>query len=300
MRKEVSSVAEVNRLLKSRGLKPRKSLGQNFLVDSNLLTKIVEAAEIDGDTGVIEIGPGLGALTDKLLERAGRVVAIEIDRELAGLLRDRYEGEEKLAILEQDILASSLARIIEIELKDYQKLKVVANLPYYITSPIITQLLEEEVHFDSLTLMVQKEVAERLTASPGGKDYGSLTVFVNYYADVRIAFNVSRNVFLPKPEVDSAIIQLLPHRVKPHQPQDEALFFSTIRASFRHRRKTLANNLNMEFAGRLSRESLAEILARAEIDGMRRAETLSLAEFVRLADGLEAALAAALMGEKHS
>jgi len=288
--RDVSSVAEVNRLLKSRGLKPCKSLGQNFLVDSNLLTKIVAAADIDEKTGVIEIGPGLGALTDKLLEKAGKVVAIEIDRELAALLRERYEGENRLTILEQDILTSSLEQIIEIELKDYKKLKVVANLPYYITSPIIIKLLEENIHFDSLTLMVQKEVAERLTASLGNKEYGSLTVFVNYYADVKIAFNVSRNVFVPKPEVDSAIIQLMPHREKPFRPVDEQLFFSTLRAGFRHRRKTLTNNLIMEFAGDLSREEINEVLGAVSIDGMRRAETLSPAEFVKLADGLSTAL----------
>jgi 16S rRNA (adenine1518-N6/adenine1519-N6)-dimethyltransferase len=290
MMRDVSSVAEVNRLLKSRGLKPCKSLGQNFLVDSNLLTKIVAAADIDEKTGVIEIGPGLGALTDKLLEKAGKVVAIEIDRELAALLRERYEGENRLTILEQDILTSSLEQIIEIELKDYKKLKVVANLPYYITSPIIIKLLEENIHFDSLTLMVQKEVAERLTASLGNKEYGSLTVFVNYYADVKIAFNVSRNVFVPKPEVDSAIIQLMPHREKPFRPVDEQLFFSTLRAGFRHRRKTLTNNLIMEFAGDLSREEINEVLGAVSIDGMRRAETLSPAEFVKLADGLSTAL----------
>lgn len=290
MMRDVSSVAEVNRLLKSRGLKPCKSLGQNFLVDSNLLTKIVAAADIDEKTGVIEIGPGLGALTDKLLEKAGKVVAIEIDRELVALLRERYEGENRLTILEQDILTSSLEQIIEIELKDYKKLKVVANLPYYITSPIIIKLLEENIHFDSLTLMVQKEVAERLTASPGNKEYGSLTVFVNYYADVKIAFNVSRNVFVPKPEVDSAIIQLMPHREKPFRPVDEQLFFSTLRAGFRHRRKTLTNNLIMEFAGDLSREEINEVLVAVSIDGMRRAETLSPAEFVKLADGLSTAL----------
>ena len=290
MMRDVSSVAEVNRLLKSRGLKPCKSLGQNFLVDSNLLTKIVAAADIDEKTGVIEIGPGLGALTDKLLEKAGKVVAIEIDRELVALLRERYEGENRLTILEQDILTSSLEQIIEIELKDYKKLKVVANLPYYITSPIIIKLLEENIHFDSLTLMVQKEVAERLTASLGNKEYGSLTVFVNYYADVKIAFNVSRNVFVPKPEVDSAIIQLMPHREKPFRPVDEQLFFSTLRAGFRHRRKTLTNNLIMEFAGDLSREEINEVLGAVSIDGMRRAETLSPAEFVKLADGLSTAL----------
>ena len=290
MMRDVSSVAEVNQLLKSRGLKPCKSLGQNFLVDSNLLTKIVAAADIDEKTGVIEIGPGLGALTDKLLEKAGKVVAIEIDRELAALLRERYEGENRLTILEQDILTSSLEQIIEIELKDYKKLKVVANLPYYITSPIIIKLLEENIHFDSLTLMVQKEVAERLTASLGNKEYGSLTVFVNYYADVKIAFNVSRNVFVPKPEVDSAIIQLMPHREKPFRPVDEQLFFSTLRAGFRHRRKTLTNNLIMEFAGDLSREEINEVLGAVSIDGMRRAETLSPAEFVKLADGLSTAL----------
>ncbi len=284
MKEEISNISKTQQLLKSSDLKPRKSLGQNFLVDSNILDKIVKVADIDRETGVIEIGPGLGALTEKLVERAGRVVAIEIDRELIALLERELGGEERLVIFNQDILQISLGRIIEQELSQFKKIKVVANLPYYITSPIIIKLLNEDLQLDSVTIMVQKEVAERLSAAPGCKEYGSLTVYVNYYAKVEIAFPVSRHVFLPMPQVDSAVIQLFPPTKRAVEPDSEETFFRILRAGFKHRRKTLYNNLQMELGGVTTREEIEQALDEAGIDGRRRAETLSLTEFIILSN----------------
>ena len=287
MKDDTANVNRAQELLRSSNLKPRKSLGQNFLVDANILDKIVQVAELDSETGVVEIGPGLGALTERLVERAGRVVAVEIDRELVTLLERKFAEEERLIIYNQDILQVALARIIEQELGEFKKIKVVANLPYSITSPIIIKLLSEELALESITIMVQKEVAERLSAKPGGKEYGSLTVYVNYYAKVETSFQVSRHVFLPKPEVDSAVVQIFPRTERELEPVDEKLFFTVLRASFKHRRKTLNNNLQMELAGQVTREDIIQALDAAKIDGIRRAETLSLTEFIVLSNEIK-------------
>ncbi len=287
MKDEISNISTTQQLLRSSNLKPRKSLGQNFLVDSNILDKIVRVADLDRETGVIEIGAGLGALTEKLVEHAGRVVAIEIDRELVNILEARFAEEERVVIVNQDILQIALERIIEQELSQFKKIKVVANLPYYITSPIIIKLLSEESKFDSITIMVQKEVGERLTAKPGCKEYGSLTAYVNYYATAEIAFSVSRHVFLPKPQVDSAVVQLVPSTKRIVEPVSEELFFLVLRASFKHRRKTLQNNLRMELGSKITRDEIQQALDAAGIEGIRRAETLDVTEFIVLSNEIK-------------
>lgn len=287
MKDEISNISTTQQLLRSSNLKPRKSLGQNFLVDSNILDKIVRVADLDRETGVIEIGAGLGALTEKLVEHAGRVVAIEIDRELVNILEARFAEEERVVIVNQDILQIALERIIEQELSQFKKIKVVANLPYYITSPIIIKLLSEESKFDSITIMVQKEVGERLTAKPGCKEYGSLTAYVNYYATAEIAFSVSRHVFLPKPQVDSAVVQLVLSTKRIVGPVSEELFFLVLRASFKHRRKTLQNNLRMELGSKITRDEIQQALDAAGIEGIRRAETLDVTEFIVLSNEIK-------------
>lgn len=287
MKDEISNINITQQMLRDSNLKPRKSLGQNFLVDSNILDKIVSVADLDCETGVIEIGPGLGALTEKLVEHAGRVVAVEIDREMVALLEKKFVDEDRLIIFNQDILQIELARVIEQELSQFKKIKVVGNLPYYITSPIIIKLLSEKLQLDSVTIMVQKEVAERLSAEPGCKEYGSLTVYINYYAKVKTVFPVSRHVFLPKPQVDSAVVQLYPCTERVVEPESEELFFRVLRAGFKHRRKTLYNNLQMDLGGRVTKEEIRQALDTAAIDGGRRAETLSLTEFIILSNEIK-------------
>lgn len=279
--------ANLKYILEKHGFTFKKSLGQNFLIDSNILDKIVNKAGIDKQTGVIEIGPGIGALTQHLAKNAGKVVAVEIDKRLIPILDDTLSDYENVKIINKDVLKTSIKDIIADELTDYSKIKVVANLPYYVTSPIIIKLLQEGTNIDSITVMLQKEVAERISAKPGGKDYGSLTLLIEYYADANILFNVPNTVFVPRPNVDSTIIQLKLHEEPPIVVNDEEFLFRVIRASFAQRRKTLYNNLINNLLGKESKESLDEILVDLSIDPKRRAETLNIKEFGDLSNSLK-------------
>lgn len=282
MKDNISNITETIRIIKENNFALKKSLGQNFLVDSNILDKIISYADIDSDTGVIEIGPGIGALTQKLAQKAGRVVAIEIDKLLIPILEDTLSDYNNIKIINSDVLKTSLSKLISEEFSGLSKIKIVANLPYYITSPIIIKLLTDELDIDSITILVQKEVAERISANPGGKAYGSLTILINYYANVKLAFYVSKNVFIPKPKVDSAVLQLQIYKEPIIKIDNEDLFFKVIRASFKHRRKTLFNNLSFNLFDKDKKEELNEILLESKIDGIRRAETLSIEEFAHL------------------
>jgi 16S rRNA (adenine1518-N6/adenine1519-N6)-dimethyltransferase len=252
---------------------PKKSLGQNFLKDPHYLTKIADAAQVGPGDQVLEIGPGLGHLTNVLAGRAGKLVALELDERLVPLLRKDFEADSNVEIIEADALAF-----------DYGTLsgmwKVVANLPYYISTPIIQVLLEHRMRFTTLTLMLQKEVAERIAAPPGGKEYGFLSVLVQLYAKPRIEFTVPAGAFTPKPEVDSAVVTLLMRGQMAVPLPDEQFFLRVVKAAFSQRRKTLRNSLKQ--LG-VPPETMQSVLTSTGIDLGRRAETLSVEEFGKLA-----------------
>lgn len=282
----ISNKNETLHILKKYGFQFKKSLGQNFLIEQNILDKIVKVAEIDSNTGVIEIGPGIGALTQKLAQRAGKVVSVEIDQRLLPILNETMSEYNNAEIIHGDVLKISLKEVIENNLSDFKKIKLVANLPYYVTTPIIMSILEDKLEIDSITIMVQREVAERISATPGGKEYGSLTLMVNYFAEASIAFYVPSTVFIPKPNVDSAVLQLKIRKEPPMYVDNEDLLFKMIKASFAQRRKTINNNLLNNLVGKENKGMLNDLFRTLNIDSNRRAETFSLEEFVNLSNSL--------------
>lgn len=269
-------------MLRRRGLRPRKRFGQNFLVDERILGKIVAAAELSPGDVVLEVGPGLGTLTGALAERAGRVVAVEIDRDLIALLAETVGRRPNVRLVEGDFLALPLDDLLPADCAAY---KAVANLPYYITSPVILKFLTGGRPWERLVFMVQREVAERLAARPGSKAYGSLSVFLQFHATLEFVTRVPRTAFFPPPEVDSAVVVLDP-RPAPLPPGPEReVFFRMVRAAFGQRRKTLANALA---GGGFPEPAVAEALAASGLEGRRRGETLALEELVALARCLSA------------
>ncbi len=264
----------------------QKKFGQNFLIDEHVLGKIIQAAEITKDDVVLEIGPGIGTMTQYLAEAAGQVVAIEIDRNLLQILDETLSGYDNVTVISGDAMKIDLRKTLTDacggELP--ASLKVCANLPYYITTPLIMMLLEGDIPFQNLTLMVQKEVAERMQAGPGTKDYGALSLAVQYYADPYIAAYVPQNCFMPRPNVDSAVIRLTKRPEPPVSVQDEALLFKLIRASFSQRRKTLVNGLTNSRELNLSKEQAAAAVVAAGFDPQIRGEKLTLEEFATLAN----------------
>ena len=286
MEKDISNRTETHQILRQNDFRPKKSLGQNFLVDSNILDKIVNSAQIDKNTGVIEIGPGIGALTQRLALKAGKVVAIEIDKQLIPILQENLADYSNIEIINSDVLKVEISEIISNQLSEYSSIKVVANLPYYITSPIIIKLLTENSKVETITILIQKEVAERINAKPGGKEYGSLTLLINYYAEVSLVFHVSNNVFIPKPKVDSAVLQFKIRKSPPVQVENQEFLFKVIRSCFMHRRKTIYNNLINNLLDKEEKDQLIEILVKSNIDGTRRAETLSIEEFANLTNNI--------------
>lgn len=285
--KEVASPAVVRDLLSRNKLSCRKSLGQNFLIDANIINKIVKAADLTSEDLVVEIGPGLGALTVPLARVAGKVLAVEVDRGLLPVLAEVVDGAGNVEIIHGDALAIDLDELVRERTdgkfgRGGETYKIVANLPYYITSPLLMHMLQENNNLSSLVVMVQYEVAARFTASPGTKDYGVLSVAAQYFADIKVLFSVPRTVFYPAPAVDSAVTfftvrpPLVPAR-------DEKTFFKVVRAAFGKRRKTLLNSLTNSSFG-IEKKVWLAVLERASIAPERRGETLSLAEFARLAD----------------
>ena len=275
-------------ILERHGFTFKKSFGQNFLTDTNILQKSVDTAEIDKKVNVIEIGPGIGALTEFLAESAAEVMAFEIDDRLVPILADTLRDFDNVTVVNQDILKVDLAQYIA-ELKNpYLPIKVVANLPYYITTPILMHLIESGIPFSEFVVMMQKEVADRISAQPNTKAYGSLSIAVQYYMTAKVAFIVPRTVFVPAPNVDSAILKMVRRDQPAVEVQDEKFFFKVSKASFVHRRKTLWNNLTSCFGkSEETKAKLTAALEQAELSPSVRGEALSLEEFARLADALK-------------
>ncbi|MDF2595762.1 MAG: rsmA [Clostridia bacterium] len=265
----------------------QKKFGQNFLIDTHVLGKIIDAAEITKEDCVLEIGPGIGSVTEELIEHAGKVIAVEIDKQLIPILEEQFGQKENFRLIHQDILKVDLKKLIEEESPN-KRIKVVANLPYYITTPIIMHLLENELPIESITIMVQKEVADRLSSPPGNKQYGAITVAVNYYAKPYLVANVPRNCFMPRPNVDSAVLRLTLNETSGVEVNNRAQLFKIIKASFLQRRKTLLNALAANADLGLPKEELKTLLEDSHVGASTRGETLSLQEFARLSDYIDA------------
>lgn len=269
------------------GLTVKKSLGQNFLIDPNILRKIVGQADLTKQSAAIEIGPGIGALTEHLARSAGKVLAFEIDQRLLPVLDDTLSPYDNISIIHSDILKADVAAAIAKELEGYDDIMVVANLPYYVTTPIIMKLLLEKLPIRGLVVMLQKEVAERITAKPGTKAYGSLSIAIQYYTEAEMALTVPKSVFMPQPNVDSAVIRMTKRTTPQVEVIDEDFFFKVTRGSFVQRRKTILNNLQAAMPdGKEKKELILKALEDAGIDPTRRGETLSIKEFGGLADEL--------------
>ncbi len=263
----------------------QKKFGQNFLIDGNILGKIVEAAQITETDCVLEIGPSIGTMTQYLAERAKSVVVVEIDKNLIPILQETLSAYQNVKIINEDILKTDIDRIVREE-NDGKPIKVVANLPYYITTPIVMSLFENHVALQSITIMVQKEVADRMQAVPGTKDYGALSLAVRYYAKPEIIMKVPASCFMPRPNVDSAVIRLIRYDNPPVEVRDEAWLFSIIRASFNQRRKTLVNGLSNAGNLGIRKEKIAETVERMGLQPSVRGETLSLEQFAELSNYL--------------
>lgn len=261
----------------------QKKFGQNFLIDTHVLEKIIEASGITKEDFVLEIGPGIGTMTQYLCENAREVAAVEIDKNLIPILADTLSAYENVEVINEDILKVDIKELAARK-NGGKPIKVVANLPYYITTPILMGLFESHVPIDSITVMVQKEVADRMQAVPGTKDYGALSLAVQYYSNPKIIANVPPNCFMPRPNVGSAVIKLTAHKQLPVKPESETLMFRIIRASFNQRRKTLANGLNNAPDILLSKEQIQQSLEELGVPLTIRGETLTLMQFAQLSD----------------
>ncbi len=279
----INDAAGTAQIIKKYGFTFQKRLGQNFLTDAHVLGKIIDAADVEKNDGVIEIGPGIGTLTGRLSERAGKVVAIEIDSRLIPILEDTLSDCDNIRIINDDIMKIDLRKLIKDEF-DGMNVKVVANLPYYITTPIVMELLEERLPIDSITIMVQKEVADRMRADSGTKDYGALSLAVQYYADTYYAANVPPNCFIPRPKVGSGVIRLDVRKAPEIEVANEELMFGIIRAAFNQRRKTLVNAVSNNEMLSISKEDLTEALIKLGIPTTIRGEALDLSQFAALSN----------------
>ncbi|MEN0657868.1 16S rRNA (adenine(1518)-N(6)/adenine(1519)-N(6))-dimethyltransferase RsmA [Caldifermentibacillus hisashii] len=287
MDRDIATPLRTRAILEKYGFTFKKSLGQNFLIDTNILNNIVDHAEITPESGVIEIGAGIGALTEQLAKRCKKVLSFEIDQRLLPVLEDTLSPYPHVSIVHQDFLKADVHQAIETYLQEVKDIAIVANLPYYVTTPIIMKCLEDHLPFRSMVIMMQKEVGSRITAKPGTKDYGSLTIAIQYYTTAEIVMNVPKTVFIPQPNVDSAVVKL----TKRDQPvvavKDEQFFFNIVKFSFAQRRKTILNNLVSQLEnGKEKKERIMAALEKAEIDPTRRGETLTIEEFAKLSDGL--------------
>ena len=283
---KLSSPKKTIEIIQKYNIDFQKKFGQNFLIDSHVLEKIIDAANITKDDFVLEIGPGIGTMTQYLSEHAREVMAVEIDHNLIPILKETLAGYDNVEVLNEDILKVDIGKIAE-KKNQGRPIKVVANLPYYITTPIIMGLFEKNVPMDSLTVMVQKEVAQRMQAGPGTKDYGALSLAVQFYAEPYIVANVPPNCFMPRPKVGSAVICLTRYKDMPVKVKNEQLMFSIIRASFNQRRKTLQNGINNSSTLHFSKEQVVDALDKMGLSPKIRGEALSLEQFARLSDLLE-------------
>lgn len=287
MHKDIATPIRTKEILQKYGFSFKKSLGQNFLIDPNILRNIVGHAQLTENSGAIEIGPGIGALTEHLARAAKKVVSFEIDQRLLPVLEDTLSPYDNVTIVHSDILKADVAQVIAKEMPDIQDIMVVANLPYYVTTPILLKLLHDRLPIRGFVVMMQKEVADRITAKPGTKEYGSLSIAIQYYVSAEIAMMVPKTVFMPQPNVESAVIRLIKHDAPPVQVIDEEFLFEVTRASFVQRRKTILNNLQAGLPnGKQKKEAILEALTICEIEPTRRGETLTIQEFGKLADAL--------------
>lgn len=262
----------------------KKSFGQNFLIDSNIISKIIGAADVQADDFILEIGPGIGTLTQHLAYSAGEVVSVEIDSRLIPVLEDTLSGYDNVSVINEDVLKADIKGVID-EKSPEKRIKVIANLPYYVTTPVIMELLNICDRIESITIMVQKEVAERMAASPGTKDYGALSLAVNYFSEPKKITDVSPNCFMPRPDVTSAVIQL-DIKEKKQAVKDERLMFKIVKAAFGQRRKTLLNSLKNSGEFSLTKEQWEDIFRESGIAPGVRGETLSLEQFAALSDAV--------------
>ena len=282
---KIGTINKTLEILEKNGLYTKKKFGQNFLIDQNILTSIVTKAEINKGVNVIEIGPGIGSLTEHLLENANHVISYEIDNTLIPILTKQFSTYDNFTLINKDVLEADIAADIRKHFDPNLPVYVVANLPYYITTPIIMHLLENVPEVSRYAVMVQLEVANRIVANKGGKDYNNLTISINYRAKTYKAINVSRNVFMPKPNVDSAVVIFDIYKERPYKVNNEEFFFSLIKKAFANRRKTLVNNLNQGY--NLSKEEITNLLISLNFDPNVRSEALSIEQFVILSDELE-------------
>lgn len=270
---------ETEFILKKYGLRANKKLGQNFLINEEIINQIIEKADVNKNDTIIEIGPGLGSLTAKLLENANKVIAIELDSNMSNILKERFCLYDNFELIEKDVLKVDLNEIVE----KYDSVKVVANLPYYITTPIIMKLLEEKLKLKSITVMVQKEVGERFCAVPNSKEYGAITISINYYTKPEIIIDVPKENFEPMPEVDSCVIKLDVRNVPPVELKNEKDFFNLIKAGFSQRRKTINNSLA---SMGISKEKIKNVLEKLGIDSKLRAENLTMEQFSDISNNM--------------
>lgn len=270
---------ETEFILKKYGLRANKKLGQNFLINEEIINQIIEKADVNKNDTIIEIGPGLGSLTAKLLENANKVIAIELDSNMSNILKERFCLYDNFELIEKDVLKVDLNEIVE----KYDSVKVVANLPYYITTPIIMKLLEERLKLKSITVMVQKEVGERFCAVPNSKEYGAITISINYYTKPEIIIDVPKENFEPMPEVDSCVIKLDVRNVLPVELKNEKDFFNLIKAGFSQRRKTINNSLA---SMGISKEKIKNVLEKLGIDSKLRAENLTMEQFADISNNM--------------
>lgn len=280
---KLSSPTVIREIMNKYDFRFSKKLGQNFLIDENIINKIMNGAEITHEDNVLEIGPGIGAMTQLLAEKAKKVVAVEIDSKLIPILNDVLSQYENTKVIHSDILKLPLKEMIKDQFGE-SKIKVVANLPYYITTSIIMTFLENDLPVESITVMIQKEVAQRIQANPGGKDYGALSIAAQFYSDPVIVTDVPKTVFIPQPKVDSSVIKMLILDEPKVKVKDKKMFFKVVRAAFNMRRKTLSNALSNGLG--INKEEINIILNRCNIDPIRRGETLSIEEFALLSENL--------------
>ncbi|MCG7410788.1 16S rRNA (adenine(1518)-N(6)/adenine(1519)-N(6))-dimethyltransferase RsmA [Paenibacillus sp. ACRRX] len=286
VRPDIATPTRTKDIIRKHGFSFKKSLGQNFLIDMNVMRRIVQAADLDEHTGALEIGPGIGALTEQLAKQASKVAAVEIDQRLIPILAEVMEPYNNVSVVHGDVLKVDLPALFQEQFAEMDKVSVVANLPYYVTTPIMMKLLEERLPLKNIVVMIQKEVAERMAASPGGKEFGSLSVAVQYYSEPEIVCTVPHTVFIPQPNVESAVIRLKVRDKPPVEVNDESRFFEVVQASFTQRRKTIWNNLKARYSGDIGIDQLQTALETAGINPTRRGETLSLEEFARLSEAI--------------
>lgn len=279
---ELSAKKNVRKIVDKYNFRFSKSLGQNFLVDEDALDEIVCSADINSEDTVLEIGTGIGTLTQKLCQSAKKVVAVEIDSTLLPILEETLNGYDNYEIVNQDILKTDVKKLLE-DLEITGKIKVVANLPYYITTAIIMKLLQEDIQLDSMVLMLQKEVADRLNAEKSTKDYGSLSIAVQFYCDTDIVAVIGKESFIPQPKVDSCVIRLKKRDVKKYNVKDERLFFKLVRASFAKRRKTIVNSI-LGYEDFTDKDRIIKALEESNIDLKARGESLGIEQFAELSD----------------